>query len=163
MTELKGGFRLWVQGKELFVPNLITNEGVVAYLKMIGRDYQTDIAAGANFYLGLCGNVNDPDATLASLTGEPAVLNGYSRKAVTRDAAGWPTLDVANGVNRIATAIKTFTAAGGDFSTAIRRAFLCNASAGTGGLLLGLSGPLEADLTIEDGVSVDMRYELYLR
>lgn len=160
---LQGGFRLWAKGKELFVPNLITNEGVVAYLKMIGRDTQTDIASGGDFYLGLCGNVNDPTATLASLTGEPAVANGYSRKAITRDAAGWPTLDTLNGVNRICTAIKSFTASGGDFSAAFRRAFLCNVSAGSSGLLLGISGPLEATLLIEDGETVDMRYELYLR
>lgn len=161
---IRGGFRIWLPNKEeLFIPNQIVEEGEESFLKMITQDDQTDVPGGDDFYIGLCGNVIDNDATLASLTGEPSGAGGYARKAIERSAIGWPTQDVANGIRRAATSIETFTASGANFSAAFRRMFLCNVSSGTSGLLFAISGPLENSYLLEDGQSFDTRYELYLR
>lgn len=147
---------------EQVIPNNFLDEGEEAFLKMIAQGSVADVAAGGNFYIGLCGDVNDDTLTLATLTGEPAVSNGYAREAVTRDATGWPTISQVNGAWMARTAEVTFAASGGDFSTSIWRAFLCNVASGTSGKLFSISGKLDVAKLITDGTSFPMHYELFL-
>ena len=144
-------------------PNIITDEGEETFIKMITQAQESIVAADGNFYIGLCTDIGvAEDATLSTLSGELLVQNGYARKAVTRNASGWPTVSQVNGVWRARTATVNFAASGGNFSAAYTRAFLCNASAGSSGKLLAIGGRLADPVQINDGQDVDVAYELYL-
>lgn len=159
---MRGGFRFFFPNESVFVPNMITNEGEEAYLKMLMQADDTDVAAGGNFYIGLCNHTPDEADTLADITNEPGAAGGYARQAITRDITGFPTIDFVSGVGRAVSALVSFAAAGADYSTAITRAFLCNAAAGSVGVLFSYSGALAAPLLIPDGGAYPVRYELYL-
>ncbi len=162
---MRGIFRFFPgTPQELVVPNSIVDEGEETFLKQICRADTTDVPAGptGKYYVGLCGNTFDETTTLATLAGEPSSTGGYARIAVERDATGWPTLSQVNGVWRAQSKTVTFAASGADFDTAIWRAFLCNVASGTAGRLFGVSGPLPAALTVLDGNSLPLTYELYL-
>ena len=161
---MRGQFRFWPgTSRELVIPNNILTEGEESFLKMIVQGDDTDVAEGGDFYVGLCGLTFSEDFTLADIVGEPTVTNGYARTAVTRDNVGWPTIDLVGGVRRAQTADIDFEATGGSFSTGISRAFLCNVSSGTSGLLFSISGALPSPIIIAPGAPVPIRYELFLR
>lgn len=161
---MRGQFVLWPEeDRQIIVPNNLLDQGEEAFLKMIAQDAQGDVAAAANFYVGLMGDTFAEDTTLATLAGEPAVANGYARKAVARTAGGWPTVGVVNGLWRIASGTLTWTGAGGSFSAAIRRAFLCNAAAGTVGKIFSVSGAFPSAITVLDAMALPLRYELFAR
>lgn len=161
---MRGQFVFWPDSdREVVVPNNILDEGEEAFLKMIAQAHTGDVNAGANYYVGLMGDTWAEDTTLATLAGEPSNAGGYARKAVARNSTGWPTIGVVNGIWRAATLLLTWAPSGADFSVAVRRAFLCNASSGTVGKLFAVSGALPSELEMEDGSSYPMRYELYAR
>jgi hypothetical protein len=144
------------------VDNTLTDEGREEYLKMMFQASTSVVSAGGNFYLGLCGlSVTDAD-TLASIAGEPTATNGYARVACTRDATGFPTVSQVNGVWRAQSKPLTFAASGGNFSTSVRRCFLCNAASGSTGKLFGYGGALTSALQINNGQSYSIQYEFYL-
>lgn len=159
MLKIKGSFNI----NGIDVPNIITDEGEEAFLKMLVRDEQGDVAAGGNFYIGLTTDIGVAnDATLASLGGELLSDGGYARKPITRDASGWPSITQVNGIWRARSATVNFAASGDDFSAAYTRAFLCNALSGTTGKLFAISGRLETAFLLEDGQNIDVYYELFL-
>lgn len=160
-----GRFLFYRNGKLFAVrPNIVTDEGEQEYLKMILRADTTLIAAGGNFFVGLTEGTFIGTSTLADAGAqEPTAAGGYARKAITRDATGWPTIDTVNGIGRGQSAQITFTAAGADFSKSFTRAFLTDQASGTVGALLGVSAALANPITVLDTESFDMRYELYLR
>lgn len=148
--------------KEIIIPNNIVAEGAESFLKMAVQASVADVSSGGNFYLGLCGNVFATTLTLSTLTGEPTATNGYSRQAIARNGTGWPTITAINGVYYAETAQADFTASGGDFSAAISRFFLCNASSGASGILYSLSGPLGTAITITDGQTYSIKFRLFM-
>lgn len=151
-----------IPGSEIVVPNTIPNEGEDEYLKMIMRADVSTVASGGNFYLGLCDQLPLETDQLADVTSEPTIgTGGYARQIITRDAAGWPTLDRIDGVGVIRSTVETFTAAGADFDAAISRAFLCNVASGAG-ILLSYSGALTTPITVVDGSSINVQYEFFL-
>lgn len=157
---------VWFPGdpeREIITPNNVLDQGEESFLKMITRADVSEVSAGGNFYIGLCGAAFTEATVLATLSGEPSTTNGYARQPVTRDAAGWPTIGTINGLWRALTATINFTASGGDFSTAISRAFLTNVVSGTVGRLFSVGGALPAPLLVTNGLTVPVRYELYLR
>lgn len=160
---MRGQYVFWPgTPRELIVPNTLLDEGEESFIKMITQADVGDVAAGGNFYVGLCGSAFAETDTLATLAGEPTVTNGYAREAVTRDATGWPTLLSVGGKWMARTAQIDFTASGGDFSTSIWRAFLCNVASGSSGLLFSVSAALPAAELIENGETLPMHYELHL-
>ena len=145
---------------DLVIPNIVTDEGEEQFLKMLLRD---DALANVNFFMGLCGeNIAETD-TLATLAGEPTVTNGYARDTIERSAVGWPTIQSADQAWVGMSKVITFTATGGDFSTSIHRAFLCDVSSGTAGLLLAYSGKLPNPILVTSGNSFPARYDLFIR
>lgn len=146
---------------DIIMPNRVTDEGEEEYLKMLFRDV-TEIAGGANFYIGLCNQVPAEADLLPGITTEPGAAGGYARKAVARSAAGFPTITVVNGHKVIRTATQTFTASGADFDTAFTRAFLTDQSSGTAGKLYAYSGALTTALTLLDGEAYAFQYETYI-
>ena len=140
---------------------MLTYEGEEALGQILFQGDNAIVAAGGNFYLGLCNQIPDKNDTLVDITTEPTVTNGYARIAIPRSAAGFPTIDVVNGETRILSLLRTFTASGGDFSSSFTRAFLCNVASGSTGILFGFSGALPTALLIEDGQSKDLRWEFY--
>lgn len=161
MGKLRGQFRLWPgEKKELLIPNTIVDEGEEAFLKMLMQGDNTIVAAGGNFYLGLCPTTPAEAHDLTSLS-EPAA-GGYARQSVARNTTGFPTVDQVGGMFRAVSALVTFTATGADYDIAIDRAFLCNVSTGTAGILFAYSGALATPITLLDGETLPMQYELYL-
>lgn len=155
-----GRFRFILPDKtKLIVPNAVVSEGKEAYLKMLMQGNNVIVAAGANFYMGLCAAVA---ATLADIATEPTVTNGYARSAIIRSAVGWPTIEEVAGQWMAQSTTETFTASGGAFSTTFTRAFLCSVSAGTGGILFAMSAALPSAITLGDGQSFSAAYELFL-
>lgn len=153
---------LLIPDRKLILPNTIPNGGEIAYLKMIARADVADVSAGGNFYIGMADQVPAETDVLADITTEPTSTGGYAREAVTRDATGWPTQTDISGFNYIQTKEVTFAASGADFSRAFSRLFLCNAASGTTGVLFGYSAALSTPLTITDGLSINVVYQLFL-
>lgn len=157
---MRGGF--WLPKRELFVPNVLVEEGRTSFLKMIMQGNNIDVPAGNNFYVGLCGEAGvGPTSTLVNISDELAVANGYARQAFSRDATGVPTLDVINGQAHTRSAVVTFTASGGDFSGPYSRFFVCNVASGSSGILYSFSAQIDPAVTITNGNSEDFQYDLY--
>lgn len=149
--------------QEIIVPNIITDEGELSFLKMIGRADVADVASGGDFFMGLCEEVPADDDTLASITTEPSAAGGYARQAISRDAIGWPVIGAVGDANRLQSITANFAASGADFSRTFQRAFLCNVVSGTVGLLFAYSGLLPSPVTVLNGETHSAKYELYLR
>lgn len=143
------------------IRNTIVDEGEDEFLKMIMRADLSTIAAGGNWYLGLCNQVPAETDVLADIVTEPTFTNGYARSIITRDATGFPTLDRVNGVGVIRSTVEVFTASGGPFSAAISRAFLSDVASGAG-ILFAYSGALTTAITLADTESINVQYELFL-
>jgi len=162
-TTMFGKFTFHIPGRlPIILPNTVTNEGEAAFLKMLMRDDQTIVAGGGNFYLGLCGQTFTEASTLATLSGEPTATNGYARQSIVRSAAGWPTQDTVNNTARIRSAVVNFSASGGNFSTSIWRAFICNVASGTSGILFAVSASLSTAQLVTDGQTFSLQYDFYL-
>lgn len=161
---MRGEYLIWDPTKNespIVIPNLITNEGEVEFLKMIMQDV-TAIAGGANFYIGMLDETPTEALTLAGITTEPSSAGGYSRKSVVRSAVGWPTVAAIGGHNCITSAAVTFAASGADFSRTFSRLFLTDQASGTAGKLYSISGPLVSPLLLVDGQSRNVQYRLYM-
>lgn len=140
---------------------MITHVGAAELIKMIFHGDDALIAAGGNFYLGLCNQTPDKGDILSDISSEPTVTNGYARQAISRDITGFPTTEIVNDETRVLSLIVTFAASGGDFSSSFTRAFLTDAAAGSAGVLLAYTGAYPAAITILDGESRTMRFEFY--
>ncbi len=140
---------------------MITTVGEQDILKILFQGDNIIVPAAGNFYLGLCNQIPAKGDTLASISTEPAVANGYARIALTRDTTGFPIIEQVNNETRIVSKVVTFTAAGGNFSTSFTRAFLCNASAGNVGELIAYSGAYASPIVLLDGQSQQLKFEFY--
>lgn len=149
--------------KEIIVPNLITDEGEQSFLKMIGRADVVDVTAGGNFFVGLCSDVPAELDALTDISTELTSAGGYARKAITRDATGFPNLTISGEAYKLQSLQLDFAASGADFNTTFTRAFLCNVASGMSGLLFAYSGVLPDPVQIDDAETFSMRYELFLR
>lgn len=141
------------------IKNTLTREGENNLLQII---FSATNLPATGFYLGLCGATFTLDTTLVTLGGEPVVANGYARQAIPRSAVGWPTLVQLNGVWMMRSEVVNFTPTGPGFNVPIQRAFICTAAAGNAGVLIAVSGPLPALLTVPVGVPYPIQYEFYL-
>lgn len=135
--------------KGIAIPNNLTTIGRAEFLAMAFRGIDTTaIAAGGNFFLGLCTAVPSDSLTLADLV-EPTIgVNGYARIAITRDATGWPTVGTTNLIPFIETLDAIFAASGGDFDQSITRCFLTPEASALVGDVYSLSESLIAPLLI---------------
>lgn len=140
---------------------MIPYEGEEALLKMLFQGDDTIVAAGGNFYLGLCNQTPSKNDNLIDITTEPSVANGYARKPIVRSAVGFPTIEQVNNETRILSLVVTFTASGGDFSSSFTRAFLTDAASGSTGVILAYSGAYDTPILLTDGQSQQMRFEFY--
>lgn len=161
---MRGQFVLFPNtDRQIIIPNRVVNEGEDSFLRMIFQGNVVDVALGGNFYVGLCEEVPDEEDLLSTITTEPTSAGGYAREALTRDATGWPTVQLVNTDYMVESKTVTFTASGADFSRSINRLFLCNVLSGTGGKLFAYSGPLANSLTLLDGESLPLKYQFFLR
>ena len=160
---MHGLFKFWPGTPwEIIVPNMIVDEGEEAFLKMLAQGNTGDVAAGANYYVGLCSDTPVETDGLTEVATEPDSSGGYARIALSRDAVGFPTIDQVSGVFRAQSKTITFAASSADFSVSIDRAFLCNVASGTSGILFAYSGALPSVLLVTDGNTLPIQYELYL-
>ena len=159
-----GVFIFWADTpREIRIPNIVTEEGELAFLKMIVQAHTGDVAPGADFFVGLCEQAPEDDDTLVSITTEPTSAGGYAREALARTAGAWPSITKVGSATLAQSIAVTFTATGADFSRSFNRAFLTNVASGTSGLLLCYSGALPTPKTLLDTESISVKYELYLR
>ncbi len=149
--------------KEFVVPNLVTDEGEQSFLKMIMQADVIDVPAGNNFFLGLCEETPGETDTLATITTEPTSAGGYARQSFARNTTGVPTIEQIADAFRAVSLQLTFAASGANFSRTIQRAFLTNVVSGTAGILFSYSGLLPNPLTVLDGTSLPVKFELFLR
>lgn len=172
MISIHGGFRFFLPDSiakrhnlpgELYLPNIVVDTGKEQFLRAVVRNEAMGLTGGPPtlFHIGLCNQTPVAADTIASVVTEPTVTFGYARKPVERDSTGWPTIDTVNGVKRAVSKVVTFTAAGGNFSAAFTRAFLCSVTSGTVGNLFAYSGALASPITLLNGESFAMQYELY--
>lgn len=166
-----GNFRIWFPDEagelntdrepDLILPNSVTDVGEQEYLKMIFQDV-TEIAGGANWYVGLCNQTPTEADILADISTEPTAAGGYERQALVRSVVGWPTLDEVNGHTVIRSAEITFASLYDDFSASFTRLFLTDQATGTAGILYAYSGALTTARLIEADTSFVCQYEVYL-
>ena len=140
---------------------MITTEGEENFLKMLFQGDNTIVAAGANFYLGLCNQTPDKADTLSDISTEPLVANGYARIPISRDITGFPVIEQVNGESRIVSLVLNFAASGGDFSASFTRAFLCNVSSGSAGILFAYTGAYASPILLADGQNQQIKFEFY--
>ena len=140
---------------------MLPTYGEEALLKMLFQGDNTIVAAGGNFYLGLCNQTPAKNDTLTDITTEPTVANGYARESIIRSAVGFPTIEQINGESRIVSLVLTFTASGGDFDKSFTRAFLCDVASGTAGTLIAYSGAYSSPILLVDGESQQVKFEFY--
>lgn len=140
---------------------MITEEGEDALLQMAFQGIDSIVAEGGNFYLGLCNQTPNKDDTMADISTEPSVANGYARQAITRDATGFPVIEIVNGETRIVSLVINFAAAGGDFDASFTRAFLTTSASGSGGTLFAFSGAYSSPILLADGQNQQMKFEFY--
>ena len=155
---------VFTRGDGLRIPNNVTTFGVTSLLGMAlkGSD-ATLVSPGGNFYVGLCSAVPDPALTLAGIV-EPTIgVNGYERKAVTRDSIGWPVAGSVNNEPFLETDWLEWEAAVGPFDKAIRRLFITAEATALVGGIIALSAPLPADIVIGLAtVQADRRFKYQL-
>lgn len=149
-------------GDGLKLPNNVTDFGCVTLLNLALRN-----SDDYTFFVGLCTGVYDHALQIESLT-EPTIgHNGYVRKSVTRDAAGWPNIGNLNGESFFGTDFLTWTAAGGPFDKAITRMFICGDNTLVADMpIFALSAALPAPVTIAVATPLanrQFKYNLYLR
>lgn len=161
---LRGQYTIWMPNKEkIVVPNALVVDGFISLLKMLWQGDTSLIAGGGNFWVGLKDSIASPADTLATLTGEPGAGDvNYTRKAVTRDSSGWPTVEVVNNNGHVRSLVVTFTALTSNWVTTVQRCFLCSISAGTGGKLFSESAPFPAGVLLAAGQSLPVQYDLWL-
>ena len=140
---------------------MITYEGEQSLLEMLFQGDNIIVPAAGNFYLGLCNQTPDKNDTLADISTEPTVANGYARQAISRDVTGFPTIEQVNNETRVVSLVINFTAAGGAFDASFTRAFLCNVSAGSAGILLAYSGAYSSPILLADGQTQQVKFEFY--
>lgn len=153
----EGRFILWPgEKRQIIVPNSWMDDGTNNLAKIF-----LQAQAQGSFYVGLTNAAQNKANVLANMT-EPTT-GGYARLEVERTNVGWPTLDVVNGVQRAQSKLLTFTASGADYNLAVDGLFLCNAVSGTVGILFCQSAQFPAAITVLDGESLPVIYELYFR
>lgn len=170
-----GVFNIEHNGHKFMAKNRLTFQGATSFLKQIFQADVTDVTAGGNWFVGLCGenavsNVDFPNIDLTDITDEPSSAGGYARKAIARNTTGFPTasITVVGQSVRSRSLQITWTPSGADFSLAITRLFLCNVVSGTSGILYAFSGPLLfsdgsiAPQTLLDGVAFNTNYDFYI-
>jgi len=143
--------------KEIIVPNTIVAEGAEAYLATLFNS-----TALTGFYVGLCNQVPDNADVLADITTEPGATGGYARQALARNSTDWPTIATVDEETSVKSKVVSFAASGADFDTAITRMFLASVASGAG-TLYSYSAALASAVTVLDGDSFDVQYEMFLR
>jgi len=151
----------WLGEPDFIIPNLITDAGEEDFLQAIFQNV-FPIAGGSDFYVGLADQTPAETDALTDISTEPTSAGGYARQAVPRNGTGWPTITTINGHKAIQSQTLSFTASGADFSRNITRAFLCDVSSGTSGVLFSYSGALTAGVLVTDGQTFQMQYEILL-
>lgn len=152
-----------ILGSGLVIPNVVTQEGAQLIWEMAFRGSDSEVAEGGNFYLGLTGESYTPDSThtMADLADEPSSTGSYARQAITRDAAGWPTVDISGGLARARSEEVDFTAVTDPYDRAISRLFLCTSASGSSGKLISVSAPFPEARTISPGSALSVAFQMY--
>jgi hypothetical protein len=168
-VRMKGIFHLLdIYGRVIeSIPNTIVYEGEQTFFKMLFQGDATFVAAGGNFYLGLCAaNLNlqgtvDRTKVLSNLIGEPPISHGYARLPISRDTTGWPNANLVfqQGVWSILSKQVSLTAAGGNIGP-VNRMFLATTNDNSG-KLLSLSGQFTIPLTISSGQTNNFQYQMF--
>ncbi len=140
---------------------MLVQEGAEEFGKILVQGDNIIVPSAGNFYVGVCDQTPDFADTLTDISTEPTSAGGYARLPVTRDATGWPTIDVVNGEVRWLSKNLTFAASGADYSRAFTRLFLCNVASCTAGKLFCISGAYSSDMLLLDGQNKIVRFELY--
>lgn len=151
----------FIRADGLIIPNNIMTYGIQSILSWAMQ------GVAPTLYMGLADCNPDPDLLIEDLNEPTLGLNGYARQSIAQSAVGWPTAGTLNGEPYIESKEFVFAASGGAFSSAIQRLALINSAAATSGLLVvALSGPLPAAITIDESTDVGDRtfkYRLYAR
>lgn len=139
----------FTRGDGVRIPNNLTVFGIESLLHMALRGVDgTLVAAGGNFFVGLCGGVPDASLTPVSLAEPSLGVGGYQRVAVTRNTVGWPTSGNVNGEPFLTTGWLEWAASGVPFDQPIQRLFICASGLATLAPVIALSAPLPAPYVI---------------
>jgi hypothetical protein len=140
---------------------MIVDEGEELFLRILFQGDETVPVTDGNYYLGLCNNAIDEAQTLADVV-EPKG-NGYARQALSRSAAGFPSVVKSGNGFTITSKIVNFRADGGDFDIEVNRLFLCTSETGTAGKLLSYSAAMFTPIKLKQGASIPVSYVVYLQ
>lgn len=158
---LRGGYFVeYINGKPRLQKNTLVANGASWFLRDIFRKETTLLPD--TFYLGLTNASYTFDSTTLSdlAAGEPSG-HGYARQAINRNTSDW-TVSEVNGVIQALSKTCTFTASS-DWTSTWLRFFLCDASSGTVGNVISVSGPAPSARTVLSGAGPSVAYTYYLR
>ncbi len=144
-----------VMAEEAWLLNFLVNEGENAILESFFRDNHTP-----TFYFGLWneGALSETD-TIATLTQEVTVGDGYARIAVVRGTTDWGAAAPDAGDEKTTSATKTFSATG-TWTQAQMLGLVSPASGTTGTLYAGVALTTARTLVNGDDLNVSMGVKL---
>ena len=135
--------------------NALADEGEELMLDAFFRD----AAEPTNFYLRLFNDTPAETDSLSDLTGEPSG-NGYAAVTITRDATGWPTLELDSGDWQVVSKSCVFLADGGTIGPVIY-AVLATSTDSSGKLVA--YNALSTTRTLMDGDSLTVTLTIKLQ
>jgi hypothetical protein len=154
---MRGEYLIYNKGglvKEI-IPNTVVEQGQIRIYEAVFQN-ATALKPMGTMEIALIDEVPSYAGLVAAITTEPTLTNGYARQSLTATTANW-TVDTINGVGRVTSAVKTFTAAGGDFSRAYSRYMLSE----VGGEIISYSSPISAPRIVLNTESVNVAYRMY--
>lgn len=144
----------------IYHKNTLVANGASWFLRTMFRG---EAVLPATYYLGLTNASYTFDgATLAGLAAGEPVGNGYARQALNKNTTDW-TVQEVNGIMQALSKIVAFTCTGAPWTVAWLRMFICDASAGTVGNVVSVSGPAPGPRTVLVGGGPSVQYAYYLR
>lgn len=143
-----------------YVKNTLVANGANWFLRTMFRG---EAVLPATYYLGLTNASYTFDgATLAGLAAGEPVANGYARQALNKNTTDW-TVQEVNGIYQALSKMCSFTCTTAPWTVQWLRMFLCDASAGTSGNVIAVSGPAPAPRNVIVGGGPEIQYAFYLR
>lgn len=147
-------------GEKIELKNTLVANGASWFLRTIFRG---EAVLPATYYLGLTNAAYSFDGTtLASLAAGEPVANGYARQALVKNTTDW-TVQEVNGVMQALSKIVNFTCTTAPWTIDWLRMFICDASAGTSGNVISVSGPAPGPRHVIVGAGPAIDYAYYLR
>lgn len=149
----------FIRGDGLVIPNSLMTYGALAVLQWALQN------SGYNLHMGLCDSPPIPNMDAGSLN-EPTIgVGSYARQSISR-GGGWPSTGQVNGETYFESEAITFPATDAYSRAASRLCLVNHPTQVLGQIVVSISTPFTAGITIDETTPVPQRtfkYRIYAR